>query len=103
MPVNVSPPLSNILMNLDVRQLREILIEIISWDATGKDIFDTDYLFQDPIKVRGDYTKYDVKLSASSRWSFGPNFEWDGIETIGKLHPYLLPRALSGFSKIVPL
>ena len=52
MPVNVSPPLSNILMNLDVRQLREILIEIISWDATGKDIFDTDYLFQDPIKVR---------------------------------------------------
>ena len=52
MPVNVSPPLSNILMNLDVKQLREILIEIISWDATGKDIFDTDYLFQDPIKVR---------------------------------------------------
>ena len=52
MPVNVSPPLSNILMDLDVRQLREILIEIISWDATGKDIFDTDYLFQDPIKVR---------------------------------------------------
>ena len=52
MPVNVSPPLSNILMNLDVKQLREILIEIISWDATGKDIFDTDYLFQDPIKVK---------------------------------------------------
>ena len=70
MPVNVSPPLSNILMDLDVRQLREILIEIISWDATGKDIFDTDYLFQDPIKVR---------LSSESGYTdrvvqFGPNW-----------------------------
>merc|ERR1712154_412245 len=63
MPVNVSPPLSNILMNLNVKQLREILIEIISWDATGKDIFDTDYLFQDPIMGIPDLTisEYDGK------------------------------------------
>ena len=51
-----SPPLSNILMNLNVDQLREVLIEIVSWDSSGKDIFDCDYLFTDPIRGIPDLT-----------------------------------------------
>ena len=51
-PQYVSPPLSNILMSLEVPRLREILFEIISWDTTGKDIFNAENIFQDPIDVR---------------------------------------------------
>jgi len=53
---------------LDVKQLREILIEIISWDATGKDIFDTDYLFQDPIKGIPDLTVREYDGDAFLEW-----------------------------------
>ena len=65
-----SPPLSNILMNLNVEQLQEVLIEIVSWDSSGKDIFDCDYLFDDPIRGIPDLT-----IS-----------EYDGAERIAWIH-----------------
>ena len=63
-----SPPLSNILMNLSVAQLREVLIEIVSWDSSGKDIFDCDYLFSDPIKGIPDLTISEYNGTEKVDW-----------------------------------
>jgi hypothetical protein len=45
-------PLSNILMGLSEIQLREVLLEVASWDTSGKDLFDFDFGFDDPIEVK---------------------------------------------------
>ena len=44
-------PLTNILMDLNEEQLREVLFEVASWDTSGKDLFDFDLGFDDPIEV----------------------------------------------------
>jgi len=44
-------PLTNILMDLTEEQLREVLLEVASWDTSGKDLFDFDLGFEDPIEV----------------------------------------------------
>lgn len=44
-------PLTNILMDLSEEQLREVLLEVASWDTSGKDLFDFDLGFEDPIEV----------------------------------------------------
>ena len=75
---NIAPPVSNILMNLKVPQLREILLEIINWDATGRDIFDTDYLFTDPIKERmlNNYLYIDFLMKVLFQFTFISSENW---------------------------
>jgi hypothetical protein len=55
-PEYVFGPLSSILMSLDISQLRQILFDIISWDTTGKDIFNSQNIFDDPIEGIPDIT-----------------------------------------------
>ena len=55
-------------MNLNVEQLREVLLEIVSWDSSGKDIFDCDYLFSDPIKGIPDLTISEYNGSEQVDW-----------------------------------
>jgi len=49
-------PLTNILMDLNEEQLREVLFEVASWDTSGKDLFDFDLGFDDPIEGIPDIT-----------------------------------------------
>ena len=81
-----SPPISNILMNLNLEQLQEVLVEIVSWDTSGKDIFDCDYMFRNPVKGIPDLTISEYDGEEKVDWlRSNPSVRSKSAEAVAKI------------------
>lgn len=69
-------PLTNILMNLSEEELREVLLEVASWDISGKDLFDFDFGFEDPIDGIPDLTNESQSTSFTNWLVINPRFKY---------------------------